>query len=256
MSYPARIKRLKGQGIIRRAAKHNLREIAAEIGVDRRIDAARICQNYVLRGPGTSEGIVSLRNQLLSEAGIKKLKSNAVEGLEVLFTWPFVDRQCPPQYFEDCTRWAEDHFRVPVLSSTVHLDESTPHCHVLMLPLVNGRMNGSALFGKALQLAMHLDAFYRVVGAKYGIVRKPAGPKLSSAPRNYLIHTAQTILSSTSGLTDKILEVLLEPHRKNPFPLAEQLNITLPVESRPEPSKFVEMMTRPAPESRSLRLYT
>jgi hypothetical protein len=178
VTYPASIKRLKGQGIIRRAAKHNLREIAAEIGVDKRIDAARISRNYILRGPETSDEVVSLRNQLLSKLGIKKLKSNAVEGLEVLFTWPFPDENSTCQYFEDCTQWAESHFQVLILSSTVHLDESAPHCHVLMLPLVNERMIGSALFGTARHLTMHLDSFYRGVGAKYGIVRKPPEPKL------------------------------------------------------------------------------
>jgi hypothetical protein len=251
MSYPASIKRLKGQGIIRRAAKHNLREIAAEIGVDRRIDAKRIHLNYALRGPDTSEEIVSLRNSLLSDAGIKKLRSDAVEGLEVLFTWPFQDKECPRQYFEDCTQWAAEHFQVPVLSSTVHLDESTPHCHLLMLPLTKGRMIGSALFGTARHLAMHLEAFYREVGPKYGIVRKPAEPKLSPLTRDYVIRTAQNIFNAISGLTEETIEVILEPHRKNPRRLAEHLNIALPVEVPRKLSKFVEMMTRPAPEGRS-----
>jgi hypothetical protein len=254
MSYPASIKRLKGQGIIRRAAKHNLREIAAEIGVDRRIDAKRIHLNYVLRGPGTSEEIVSLRNSLLRDAGIKKLRSDAVEGLEILFTWPHQDRECPAQYFEDCTQWAAEHFHVPVLSSVVHLDESTPHCHLLMLPLTNGRMTGSALFGTARLLAMHLDAFYREVGAKFSIVRKPPKPKLSSLTRDYVIRTAQNIFNAISGLTEETIEIILEPHRKNPLRLAEHLNIALPVEVPRKPSKFVEMMTRPAPEGRLPRL--
>jgi hypothetical protein len=254
MSYPASIKRLKGQGIIRRAAKHNLREIAAEIGVDRRIDAKRIHLNYVLRGPGASEEIVSLRNSLLRDAGIKKLRSDAVEGLEILFTWPLQDRQCPAQYFEDCTQWAAEHFQVPILSSVVHLDESTPHCHLLMLPLANGRMTGSALFGTARLLAMHLDTFYREVGAKYGIVRKPPEPKLSSFTRDYVIRAAQNIFNAISGLTEETIEMLLEPHRKNPLRLAEHLNIAFPVEVPRTTSKFVEMMTRPTPEGRSFNL--
>jgi hypothetical protein len=254
MSYPASIKRLKGQGIIRRAAKHNLREIAAEIGVDKRIDAKRIHLNYSLRGPDTAEKIVSLRNSLLSDAGIKKLRIDAVEGVEVLFTWPFQNQECPRQYFEDCTLWAAKHFQVPVLSSVVHLDESTPHCHVLMLPLTNGRMTGSALFGTARHLAMHLEAFYREVGPRYGIVRQTARPKLSPFTRDYVIRTAQDIFNAVSGLTEETIEVILEPHRKNPLRLAQHLNITLPVEVPRKLSKFVEMMTRPAPEGRSLGL--
>jgi hypothetical protein len=52
-----------------------------------------------------------------------------------------------------------------------------------------------------------------------------------------------------SDLTDETVKVLLEAHRKNPLRLAEHLNIALPIEVRAASSKFVEMMTRPAPES-------
>lgn len=246
MSYPASIKRLKGQGIIRKAAMHNFREIAAEIGPYGSIDPTRINQNYTVRGPESSDAVAARRNSLLKNAGIKKLKSNAVEGLEVLFTWPHRDRECPPQYFEDCTQWAADHFQVPVLSSVVHLDESTPHCHVLLLPLVNGHMNGSALFGTGLRLGMHLNAFYRIVGEKYGFVRKPPEPKLSASVRNYLIQKAQMMLNAISGLTEETVEIILAPHRRNPLRLAEHLKIGLPVEAKRQQSKFVEMMTRPA----------
>ena len=141
-----------------------------------------------------------------------------------------------------------------ILSSVVHLDESTPHCHLLMLPLSNGRMTGSALFGTAPHLAMHLDAFYREVGAKNGIVRKRPEPKLSPVARDYVIRTAQNIFNAISGFTEETIEIILEPHRKNPLRLAEHLNIALPVEVPRKPSKFVEMMTRPALEGRSLGL--
>jgi hypothetical protein len=67
--------------------------------------------------------------------------------------------------------------------------------------------------------------------------------------RNYVIRTAQVILNSMSDLTDETVKVLLEAHRKNPLRLAEHLNIALPIEVRAASSKFVEMMTRPAPES-------
>lgn len=50
-------------------------------------------------------------------------------------------------FYEECTRWAESHFGVQVLSSVVHLDEGAPHCHVILLPLVDGRMNGARLYG-------------------------------------------------------------------------------------------------------------
>jgi hypothetical protein len=128
MSFPMAINRLSGQRIITTAAKHNLREIVAEIGADKHIDPTRSADNIVLRGPVTADGVAALRKSLLDAAKLKKkLRVDAVQGLEVLFTWPFPGQECPLQYFEDCTRWAENHFNVPVLSSVVHLDESQPH---------------------------------------------------------------------------------------------------------------------------------
>jgi hypothetical protein len=69
-----------------------------------------------------------------------------------------------------------------------------------------------------------------------------------------VIRTAQNIFNAISGLTEETIEVILEPYRKNPLRLAQHLNIALPVEVPRKLSKFVGIMTRPAPEGRSLGL--
>jgi hypothetical protein len=244
MNFPARIDRLKGKGIVTAAAKHNLRKIAAEIGVDKRIDPARMHMNYILRGPDNVEGVAALRADMLKRAGIKKLRTDAVQALEVIFTWPFPEEDAPRQYFEDCTQWAEKHFQVPVLSSIVHLDESEPHCHMLMLPLVNGRMNGSDLFGMGARLSMHLNSYYKDVGAKYGIVRPVKLPKLTLAERDFVITKAKSVLDVMSGLTEETINVLLAAHRKQPHTLMEHFKIVLPPRVAAKTRSFVEMMTR------------
>ena len=244
MNFPARIERLKGKGIVTAAAKHNLRKIAAEIGADKRIDPARMHMNYILRGPDKVEEVAALRADMLKQAGIKKLRTDAVQALEVVFTWPFPGEDAPRQYFEDCTQWAEKHFQVPVLSSIVHLDESEPHCHMLMLPLVNGRMNGSDLFGMGARLSMHLNSYYKEVGAKYGIVRPARLPKLTLAERDFVIAKAKSVLNVMSGLTEETINVLLAAHRKQPHALMEHLKIALPPKVAAKTRSFVEMMTR------------
>lgn len=244
MNFPAHIERLKGKGIVTAAAKHNLREIAAEIGVDKNIDPTRMHLNYILRGPDSAEGVAALRVSMLKKAGTKKLRVDAVQALEVLFTWPFPDEDAPRQYFEDCTQWAEQHFQVPVLSSTVHLDESQPHCHLLMLPLKNGRMNGSDLFGPGARLSKHLNSFYKEVGAKYGIVRPPKMAKLTAAARDFVISQVRSVLTAMSGLTDETIDVLLEAHRKQPHALMKHFKIVPPVTASAKTRSFVETMTR------------
>ena len=80
------IERLYGPAIIRVAAKHLLRELAAELGADSHIDAARIKDNVILRGPDTSAGVAALAKSLMDAAGVTKCRKGAVMGLELLFT--------------------------------------------------------------------------------------------------------------------------------------------------------------------------
>ena len=244
MNFPACIKRLSGKGIITTAAKHNLREFVAEMGATNRIDPARTPMNYVLRGPETAKGVATLRTTLMRDSSVKKLRVDAIQGLEVLFTWPFPAVKCPPQYFEDCTEWAVNHFRVPILSSVVHLDESEPHCHVLLLPLVNGRMNGSNLFGHAYRLAMHLSAFYDEVGTKHGIERPVPRARLNAKARNHVIAQVHSILAALGDLTHQTIALLLEPHRKNPHSLIQHFKLLPPAKPSVTNPTFVEMMTK------------
>jgi len=256
VNFPAHIKRLKGKGIVTAAAKHNLRKIPAEIGVDKHIDPDRMHLNYILRGPDNAEGVAALRSSLLRNAGIKKLRVDAVQALEVLFTWPFPDEEAPRQYFEDCTQWAEQRFQVPVLSSTVHLDESQPHCHVLMLPLVNGRMTGSDLFGMGSRLSQHLNSFYKEVGAKYGIVRPAKAAKLTSAARDFVIAQVRSVLNIMSGLTEETIDVLLEAHQKQPHALMKHFKIVPPVAASTKTRGFVATMTRKVKPERPIFSFT
>lgn len=124
-----------------------MRELVAEMGADSHIDPARIQDNFILRGPDNAADVVQLANSLQDTAGVTKLRKTAVRALELMFTLPTDTAIDTREYFERATCWAEKHFAVPVLSSIVHLDESAPHCHVLLLPLVNGKMNGSDLHG-------------------------------------------------------------------------------------------------------------
>jgi Plasmid recombination enzyme len=61
-----------------------------------------------------------------------------------------------------------------ILSADIHRDEPAPHLHLLMLPLIGGRMNGSdALGGRTKLAALHND-FHSQVAAPYGLKRAPA----------------------------------------------------------------------------------
>lgn len=247
VAYPVAIKRLSGQGIVKAAAKHNLREIAAEIGVDGHIDPHRIKDNLILRGPSCAEDVAKNARLLMTEAGIKKLRVDAVMGLELLFTLPSKSKVDVRQYFEDATCWAETYYGVPVLSSIVHLDENCPHCHVMLLPLVKGRMVGSDMHGHASKLNAMQTNFHEKVSSKYGFIRQTPTKRHAPALREAAIQLARHKLQADSAFADVVFDALLEPHRKNPEPLLLALGLAMPAAKPKTKTKksFVAIMTQP-----------
>jgi hypothetical protein len=165
-----RIAKLKRRGVILVAAKHNKREIIRELVRGDRINASRSDQNYCLAGPACAEQVAARAEALMSTAGIIKLRSDAVLGIEIIFSidpgWR-IDSKC---YFTDATQWCEGRFgKDNILSADVHADEGALHCHVLILPLRNGRMNGSAMVGGKAKLADHSRDFELSVMNRYGL---------------------------------------------------------------------------------------
>ncbi|MYM39173.1 plasmid recombination protein [Duganella qianjiadongensis] len=251
-SHFLRIKKLTGAGIVRAAAKHNLREIAAELGADGHIDVSRIADNVVLAGAASAELVATASQNALDEAGITKLRRDAVRAIEIVFSLPPATTTDQRQFFADATNWARDYFAVPVLSSVIHNDESAPHCHVLLLPLVRGRMVGSDLIGGRQRLVAMQDDFYNVVASKYGLSKATPRKRISTAERRAAIRVMRELLLVNSGLQDAVIDALLVPHGRDPLPLMLALGIS---QQEPIAKKggFVELMTKPCKPERKSR---
>lgn len=169
-----RVKKLKGSNIITVAARHNKREIQAELGATGSIDSTRSGLNQTLAGPAAASDVGQLAKELMAAVGITKLRKDAVQALEIVFSLPTGSAIDDTTYFSDCAAWAADCLGGVTLSVDVHRDEAQPHCHVLLLPLVDGRMDGSNLIGGRQKLmAMHKQ-FHTVVAARYGLSKAPA----------------------------------------------------------------------------------
>ena len=171
-----RIAKPTGAGIVLAAARHNKRAIQAEAGAGGSIDPARSALNYQLAGPPSPEGVAEMASCRMKAAGLGKLRKNAVRAVELVFSLPVDSAVDHRVYFADCVRWAGDRFggAENVLSADVHLDESAPHCHVLILPLIDGRMVGSDMVGGPKVLAGHLTSFHGAVASQHGLRRAPA----------------------------------------------------------------------------------
>lgn len=247
-----RIKKLTGKAIIQVAARHNHREILAEMGAakDGHIDPQRSGLNRILRGCNTAAGVVSEAQTLMNDAGVKAMRKDAVRALEIIFSLPphsAIDHAC---FFNDSVHWADNYFKVPVISAIVHHDESAPHCHVLLLPLVGSRMIGSDLMGGRAKLqALQVD-FHEQVGQRHGLTRQTVQKRHSAAIRRQAIDSARHALEANSGLNGDVLNVLLEPHVSNPGPLMLVLHLDMP---KPHPKgTFAGIMTKPCNPEKSI----
>lgn len=241
-----RIKKLTGKAIIEVAARHNHREILAELGAaqDGHINPARIGFNRVLRGNSTAAAVASHAQTLMDEAGIKAMRKDAVRALEIIFSLPPESPIDAERFFNESAQWAEQYFAAPVISAIVHNDEAAPHCHVLLLPLVDGRMIGSDLMGGRAKLQALQADFHAQVGQRHGLIRKTALTRHSTATRKQAIDLAFDILEANSRLNSASLRVLLEPHMKNPEPLLLAMGLTMPTPAIVK-GGFVKMMTKP-----------
>lgn len=84
------------------------------------------------------------------------------------------DRQ--REFFEDSVKWFSDRYGADrVLNATVHMDETTPHLHIGVMPITqDGRLSAKAIFTRAEMKAIQTE-FARDVGEKYGLERGVEG---------------------------------------------------------------------------------
>jgi hypothetical protein len=227
-----RLKKLKGSGIIAAAARHNRRAIQAEVGASASIDSGRSGLNESLHGPPTADGVAQLASRRLREAGIAKLRKNAVMALEIVFSLPLGSGLDERRFFGDCAAWVAQSFGGSdnILSVDIHRDEAAPHCHVLILPLIGGRMVGSDLVGNRPKLmALHQD-FHQAVAARYGLKKAPA--RLAGAAKQ---RAAAAVLAKLQSAADSALRSTVWPtirdvieHDPGPFLMPLCLDLKQP----------------------------
>lgn len=164
------------------AARHNLREIQAELGATGRIHPGRTADNVLMAGPDDAEGVQALANRLLGDAGIDpaKLRRDHAQALELVFGLPPGFKTDHAAYFAKCLDWVNAALGLPVLSMVIHHDESTMHAHVLLLPVKDGRHVGSGPIARA-EFKRLREAFFVKVAGPAGLRRD--GAKLRGASK-------------------------------------------------------------------------
>lgn len=174
-----RFGKLKGPTAALRAARHNLRELA----LTPNISPGQQHHNKVLLGSHSAQAVDTAYKKQLKAAGIDKLRVDAVRLIEALVSLPVGIQDTPCAYFQSALEWLGGEFgSANLLSAVVHNDESAQHMHVLIVPLVKGRMQGSDLLGGKAQLRARLARFEQAMqGSAVALgLHDPAGQILDA----------------------------------------------------------------------------
>ena len=107
------------------------------------------------------------------------------------------------QFFVDCTRFfAERYGEDNIISAVVHMDETTPHLHLNLIPIADRRLSAKTLFDRKSLQALQTD-FHSAVGKKWGLQRGREGSQakhLSTAE-----FKAKKIVEQANGEADRRL---------------------------------------------------
>lgn len=105
-----------------------------------------------------------------------KARSNSVLALDTIYTASpqfFQERTNAEndKFFQDCLKFHESHFG-HIISAVVHYDETTPHLHVISVPLTkDNRLSARDVIGNKSRMSKTQDAFFEQVGRGYGLAR-------------------------------------------------------------------------------------
>lgn len=119
------------------------------------------------------------------------------------------DRQ--REFFQDSVKWFSDRYGADrVLNATVHMDETTPHLHIGVMPITqDGRLSAKAIFTKTEMKAIQTE-FARDVGEKYGLERGVDGSERTHLSEARFKEQKALEMANEHGAIAQELHVLAE----------------------------------------------
>lgn len=111
----------------------------------------------------------------IDQAGAKT-RSNSVVALDAIYTasgefFKGKSNEENDQFFRDCLQFHQRKFG-HVISAVIHYDETTPHLHILSVPLTqDGRLSAREIIGNRANLSRMQTEFFEQVGKEHGLER-------------------------------------------------------------------------------------
>lgn len=143
------------------------------------IDKSKTCLNYHTM-PYEKKYLSFIDERIKQLSLRRKIKDDAVLITSFILgsDKEFFDRitaKQQKQFFADCTDFFSERYgNENVVSAVVHLDESTPHLHLNLMPVTDCRLCAKVLFDRTALRDLQTD-FYETVGKKYGLERGKEG---------------------------------------------------------------------------------
>lgn len=241
-SHLLRLGTIKGKNGVLVAMQHNKRTLQSERGAGANIDAARTSLNYSITSDASPEAIAMQAKMQMLKANIEPRK-NQVMAVEIVISLP-IDRhaQDTKPFFKDCYSWVMQTFECEMLSFDVHLDESAPHCHAVILPLINGKMQGRKLMGDKGNLMRLINKFHIEVARHYGLSRSDRA-RLTNTDKQTIEKLVLTRLKTDAVMQSSVWACFRDAIHKDPLPYAQMLSIQMPLTTQGKTKSFVQIMT-------------
>lgn len=167
-----RVKKLKSFGAVTASGAHSFRE-----GATPNADPSRASLNKIAGAKSTRGVLAELRAHLPA-----KRRKDAVLCLEYLITASpgfFIGDRSRMDYFNQSLVWLRRrHGTKNVIAATIHMDETTPHLVVYVVPLTpDGRLSAKDFVGGPAKLSKLQTDFHSSVGSCFGLARGQLGSK-------------------------------------------------------------------------------
>ena len=184
-----------------------------------KIDLSRTHDNYhIIAAP---QSCLDFINQRIASLNLKrKVRSDAIymntfvlsSGHEFFENMPS-DRQ--EEFFEDCVKFFADKYGAEnIVSAVVHMDETTPHLHLNLVPITGGKPCSKDLFSPK-KLSLLQTELAEVVGKKWGLKRGKIGStarhvEAAEYTANEIISRATTAAEITKKQAEQYLDGIVQ----------------------------------------------
>lgn len=221
-----RLEKFKQAHMLRVAANHNKRTGWRPRPNPQALDAGAQ-ENECLWGPTDPSEITKLAAKLRADAGVVKVRKNQVHIIEIVVSAR--PRACADDraFFVAALDWIAENFGgLPnVLSADIHRDEASPHMHVLILPLVDGKMRGSDMVKAVGKLRALRSDFEEHVCRRHGLAMPVGVLRGESKAR-----ASETVLRALADQRDAVADssiwwAVKESINRDPRPFLHALDI-------------------------------